>query len=218
MPGVKAIQTRLGYGAHVMILFIGTFAVFLLSLLITFSSPFIKSIYFLSASRNTLFFGAFGFATPTTISDSRLGYEYGAQVLEPLTSAMVLWGILDVFLFFQLMGVIPLLWVHDSAALNAVANSTFFNVSSYASTTLITVAWPISIVGWSVARRSFALSVPDSAPQLGLMLIGWPADQSQVNGTGGGTTTTTGAGNDGRFYHYRQTTREVTRPRTASGY
>lgn len=71
------------------------------SLLITFSAPFIKTIYFLSASSTS--FGAFGFAQPTTLvtSDSRLGYEYGTQVLSALTSAMILWGILDIFLFFQ---------------------------------------------------------------------------------------------------------------------
>jgi hypothetical protein len=99
-------------------------------ILITFSAPFIRTIYFLRASSTN--FGAFGFAQPTTglTSTSALGYEYGTQVLSSLTSAMILWGILDVFLFFQLMGVIPLLWVHDSAALHAVANSTFFTYSS----------------------------------------------------------------------------------------
>lgn len=100
------------------------------SLLVTFSAPFIKTIYFLSASNTN--FGTFGFAQPTALvtSDSRLGYEYGTQVLSPLTSSMILWGIVDIFLFFQLMGVIPLLWVHDSQALHAVANSTFFTYSS----------------------------------------------------------------------------------------
>jgi hypothetical protein len=153
MAGSKAIQSKLPYGAHVMILFIFAFTVFILSwvhlvlaspeantdivmlfrpysILITFSAPFIRTIYFLKASSTN--FGAFGFAQPSTgvTSTSALGYEYGTQVLSPLTSSMILWGILDVFLFFQLMGVIPLLWVHDSAALHAVANSTFFTYSS----------------------------------------------------------------------------------------
>ncbi|KAI5449025.1 hypothetical protein NCC49_005675 [Naganishia albida] len=222
MPGFKAIQGKLGYGPHVMILFIFAFAAFILSLLVTFSAPFIKTIYFLSASNTN--FGTFGFAQPTALvtSDSRLGYEYGTQVLSPLTSSMILWGIVDIFLFFQLMGVIPLLWVHDSQALHAVANSTFFTYSSYLSVLLITVTWPISIVGWSIAQRGFELSVPNSQPKLGgaiwmgltvfilqwlIVLLGWPADQLGRNDTA-----------SNRYYHYRQTTREVTRPQVAQAY
>lgn len=107
-----------------------TFSLCPRSLLVTFSAPFIRTIYFLRASSTN--FGAFGFAQPATgvTSTSQLGYEFGTNVVSALTSAMILWGILDVFLFFQLIGVIPLLWVHDSAALHAVANSTFFTYSS----------------------------------------------------------------------------------------
>lgn len=147
MPGSKAIRSKLGYGPHVMLLFILAFAAFILSqvpshippsrsdslsssLLITFSAPFIRGIYFLRAQSTN--FGAFGFVQPSSgiTSPSELGYEFGTQVLAALTRSMILWGILDVFLFFQLVGVVPLLWVHDSAALHAVANSTFFTYSS----------------------------------------------------------------------------------------
>lgn len=148
MPGSKAIRSKIGYGPHVMLLFILAFAAFILSqvpsraslhlaltpsppsLLITFSAPFIRGIYFLRAQSTN--FGAFGFVQPSSgiTSPSELGYEFGTQVLAALTRSMILWGILDVFLFFQLVGVVPLLWVHDSAALHAVANSTFFTYSS----------------------------------------------------------------------------------------
>lgn len=125
------------------------------SILITFSSPFITTIYFLRAG--VVNFGAFGYNSPGFRSDDVLGYEYGLQVLNPLTNAMILWGIGELrillddlrrhsltsyycrtllhsaataFAFFALISIIPLLWVHDSAALHAVANNTFFTYSS----------------------------------------------------------------------------------------
>lgn len=62
-----------------------------LSILITFSSPFIATIYFLRAG--VVNFGAFGYKSPGFRSEDVLGYEYGLQVLNPLTNAMILWGI-----------------------------------------------------------------------------------------------------------------------------
>lgn len=62
-----------------------------LSILITFSSPFITTIYFLRAG--VVNFGAFGYNSPGFRSEDVLGYEYGLQVLNPLTNAMILWGI-----------------------------------------------------------------------------------------------------------------------------
>lgn len=62
-----------------------------LSILITFSSPFITTIYFLRAG--VVNFGAFGYNSPGFRSEDVLGYGYGLQVLNPLTNAMILWGI-----------------------------------------------------------------------------------------------------------------------------
>lgn len=61
------------------------------SILITFSAPFIRTIYFLRAE--DVNFGAFGWASPDFKSDQVLGYEFGTQVLKPLTESMILWGI-----------------------------------------------------------------------------------------------------------------------------
>ena len=60
-------------------------------ILITFSSPFITTIYFLRASE--VDFGAFGWSTTGFRSEDVLGYEFGQEVLKPLTNAMILWGI-----------------------------------------------------------------------------------------------------------------------------
>lgn len=68
-----------------------TFFSLALSILITFSSPFITTIYFLRAG--VVNFGAFGYNSPGFRSEDVLGYEYGLQVLNPLTNAMILWGI-----------------------------------------------------------------------------------------------------------------------------
>ncbi|KAG7544339.1 hypothetical protein FFLO_03300 [Filobasidium floriforme] len=212
MPGIKAINKRLQYGPHVLLLFLTVFTIFILLILITFSSPFITTIYFLRAG--VVNFGAFGYNSPGFRSEDVLGYEYGLQVLNPLTNAMILWGIATAFALFALISIIPLLWVHDSAALHAVANNTFFTYSSQILTLIVFLIWPMSILGWSIAQRSFNLSDPDVNATLGpaiwmglaawilvgvMQAIGWPADVGEGQGDG--------------YYHYRQTTREVTRPR-----
>lgn len=120
--------------------------------------------------------------------------RYGAQILNPLTSSQILWGIgksslfhllriltphriarshcitnspptfyssfifllpspfhhhhhppttektplttASIFLFLLLISIIPLLWVHENAALHAIANGTLFTVSSVSSPSL----------------------------------------------------------------------------------
>lgn len=59
----------------------------------TFSTPFIESIYFLSA--NGVNFGVFGFCSSTSCSLKSIGYTYGsgAEIIDWLTQTQVLFGI-----------------------------------------------------------------------------------------------------------------------------
>ena len=112
--------------------------------------------------------------------------RFGTNVNRSLTGGMVLWAISKffslapsltaaiVFIFFTLLAILPLLFVHESKALRYVGNKMWFSFASVfpfseltadrqdMAAILIAVAWILSIAGWSTANRSFQLQGLDS--------------------------------------------------------
>lgn len=66
-----------------------------------------------------------------------------------------------IFVFFTLLAILPLLFVHESRALRFVGNYMFFKFSAYLAAVLTGLAWIMSIYGWSVARRNFEVGGVD---------------------------------------------------------
>ena len=62
------------------------------------------------------------------------------------------------FVFFTLLAILPLLFVHESRALRFVGNQMFFRYSAFLATLLTCLAWLFSIFGWSIAHRAFELA------------------------------------------------------------
>ncbi|KAI9638279.1 uncharacterized protein MKK02DRAFT_42669 [Dioszegia hungarica] len=224
---MSSLTQRIPYGAHVIIIFVLSFAAFILVILTTFSTPFIQGISFLDVytSSGLTRFGSFGWCNPGYCLPNLVSYEYAPQVNASLTGAMVLWPIAIIFTFFTLIAIIPLLFVHNSAALRYVGNSMFFKFSANLSAIITLVAWVMTIYGWSIAKRTFEAggvgAVYGAATWLGLtamlcMLIvaflGWPHEAwdgktTRANGGAGGRGLP-GPGGDG-YYHYKRTTREI---------
>ena len=80
-------------------------------------------------------------------------------VSQAIVSHLHLWLPADasaiIFIFFTLIAIIPLLFVHNSAALRYVGNSMFFKFSANLSAIITLVAWVMTIYGWSIAKRTF---------------------------------------------------------------
>ncbi|EIW69681.1 hypothetical protein M231_06289 [Tremella mesenterica] len=216
----------LPYGAHVIILFTLVFASLVLSILVTFSSPFISSINFLClpAIGGDTTFGAFGWCSPSFCLPNKVAYEFGTEVNRALTGGMFLWPIAVIFLFFAFLSILPLLFVHESRALRFVGNRTFFLAFEMLATLITVTAWLFSIYGWSIAHRAFQeaatavhlgpaiwMGLTAAICMLIVFVLGWPRDAWDGVATrargGAGARGLPGQG-DG-YYHYKRTTREV---------
>ncbi|WVQ78269.1 hypothetical protein IAT38_000354 [Cryptococcus sp. DSM 104549] len=227
-----AYADRIPYGAHVIILFTMAFAALVLVILVTFSSPFISSINWLrlpGAAGDTTF-GSFGWCSPDFCLPNQVGYEYGTQVNKALTGGMMLWAVSIIFVFFTVLAILPLLFVHENRALRTVGNRTFFIIVQTIATLMVIVAWLYSIYGWSIAHRAFEVADVEvklgSAMWMGLtaalcmlviFIIRWPAEAwdgatTRANGGAGARgVPQLGPGQvpSNGYYHYKRTTREV---------
>ncbi|WVW85212.1 hypothetical protein I302_107250 [Kwoniella bestiolae CBS 10118] len=67
--------------------------------LVTFSTPYIKSIYFLTSPTPQLKFGAFGYCSLLDCVGPQLGYEQdGGEIIRWLTGSMILFGLAALFM------------------------------------------------------------------------------------------------------------------------
>lgn len=85
-----------------------------------------------------------------------------------------------IFIFFTVLSILPLLFVHESRALRFVGNRMFFVYSAVSTmpmrhavcqmvgadqqmlgTLLVCLAWLFSIYGWSIAHRAFEVDGTD---------------------------------------------------------
>ncbi|WWC90029.1 uncharacterized protein L201_004959 [Kwoniella dendrophila CBS 6074] len=220
-------REKIPYGAHVIILFTLAFTSLILVILNTFSAPFIHTISFLRLPNTDggTEFGAFGWCSDTFCLPNQVAYEYEPYVNKALTGAMMLWAISVIFIFFTVLAILPLLFVHESKALRTVGNRVFFVYTMGLATLLVTIAWLLSIYGWSIAHRAFEIAGIDvdfgPAMWMGLVaailmliisILSWPAAAWD------GTTTKANGGEGARgvpqipnngYYHYKRTTREV---------
>ncbi|WWD01384.1 hypothetical protein V866_008327 [Kwoniella sp. B9012] len=220
-------REKIPYGAHVIILFTLAFAALILVILNTFSSPFIQSISFLRLPETDggTNFGAFGWCSSTFCLPNAVAYEYEPYVNKALTGGMMLWAISVIFVFFTVLAILPLLFIHESKALRTVGNRVFFVYTMGLATLLVVISWLFSIYGWSIAHRAFELSDIEvsfgPAMWMGLtaalcmlivFILRWPAEAWD------GTTTRANGGVGARgvpqvpangYYHYKRTTREV---------
>ncbi|WRT67134.1 uncharacterized protein IL334_004100 [Kwoniella shivajii] len=222
-----AWREKIPYGAHVIILFTLSFAALILVILTTFSSPFIRSIDFLRlpSTEGATTFGAFGWCSPDFCLPNQVGYEFGTQVNRALTGGMMLWAISIIFVFFTVIAILPLLFVHESKALRTVGNRVFFIYTMTLATLLVVVAWLFTIYGWSIAHRAFELADVEvelgAAIWMGLVaalcmlivsILSWPATAwdgkiTKANGGAGARGVPQMPSNG--YYHYKRTTREV---------
>ncbi|KAK4686571.1 hypothetical protein P7C73_g3554, partial [Tremellales sp. Uapishka_1] len=215
------------YGAHVILLFVLTFSTLVLVILSTFSSPFIRSISFLRlpSDAGDTTFGAFGWCSPDFCLPNTVGYEYGNEVNKALTGGMFLWPIAIIFVFFTLIAILPLLFVHESRALRFVGNRIFFLFAVNFATLLVVLAWVYTIYGWSIAHRSFEIA--GTAVHLGpavwmglaamlcmlvVYYLAWPSeawDGKAAQATGGAAARGVPGPPANGYYHYKRTTREI---------
>ncbi|CAD6585541.1 MAG: hypothetical protein TREMPRED_004171 [Tremellales sp. Tagirdzhanova-0007] len=230
MSESSPIAKRIPYGAHVIIIFTLAFTALILVVLVTFSSPFIQSINFLRLPSPTgaTTFGSFGWCAPGYCLPNQIGYEYGTQVNRSLTGGMVIWAISIIFSFFTVLAILPLLFVHESRALRFIGNRTFFQFALNLATVTVTVAFLLSLFGWSIAHRAFQVagisSVLGSAIWMSLaaaisVLMHVLSDLSlytaadcetgivatRAGGPGRGLPGPTGNG----YYHYKRSTRQI---------
>ncbi|RSH91983.1 hypothetical protein EHS25_009354 [Saitozyma podzolica] len=202
-----SLSSRMPYGGHVILLFTFTFAALILSILITFSSPFISSINFLylpSTSGSTTF-GSFGWCSAGYCLQNQVAYEHHLHHLHRPRHP-------------------PLLFIHESRALRYVGNRAFFTYASDLSAILVGMAWLFSVYGWSIAHRAFEMAGTEvrmgpaiwmgltaSLLMLIIILLSWPRDAWDgtatlaSGGTGRGLPVPPGNG----YYHHKRTTREV---------
>ncbi len=61
-------------------------------------------------------------------------------------------------MFFTLLSILPLLFVHESKALRYVGNRNFFLICLNISLILVIASWCFSIYGWSIASRAFEVA------------------------------------------------------------
>jgi len=102
---------------HAWLMFLGLFAAFVLEVLVTFSTPFIRAIYFLetSASGGTKF-GVWGYcdtiSNGTVCTPESLGYTFGTEIANStLIEVLVLFPICAGFCILCLVALFPLLCV-----------------------------------------------------------------------------------------------------------
>ncbi|RSH88081.1 uncharacterized protein EHS24_000608 [Apiotrichum porosum] len=182
-------MAKLPWGVHVLALFLFCFVGFVLSILITFSTPFIPPIAFLTAPTNesNISFGAFGWCSSVNCSNTQLAYEYSPYVNKSLTGAMFLWPIGSLLMLFTVLSILPLLLVHEAPGLRFVGNKPFFLLSSILAAAFVGIGWLFSLFGWNIARRSYAqtgvnaqlgpavwMGLVAALFIIGVVAIGWP--------------------------------------------
>ncbi|EIW65637.1 hypothetical protein TREMEDRAFT_66360 [Tremella mesenterica DSM 1558] len=74
--------------------------------LVTFSTPYNKSIYFLRTPNPSIHFGALGYCPPTSECIKRVGYSTGSEVTEWLTRAQVLYAVGAIFMLLALIALL----------------------------------------------------------------------------------------------------------------
>ncbi|KIJ52393.1 hypothetical protein M422DRAFT_26015 [Sphaerobolus stellatus SS14] len=88
--------------------FVLTLAAFVLLVLIVFSAPFIKSLFFLRAhTPDVVDFGMWGFCIGNTCTPKTLGYERNPEIIVWLTKVLVFFPIAAGFTGISLLALLP---------------------------------------------------------------------------------------------------------------